>query len=109
MNHLTIITPDDWHLHLRDTPYLEAVVGDSARQFGRAIVMPNLVPPVRNCDDALAYRERCSTLGRDVRVSLADGTSVDGRARDVDGSGRLVLDTAGGPRTFGAGDVVHLR
>jgi dihydroorotase len=58
MNSLTIITPDDWHLHLRDTPYLQAVVADSARQFGRAIVMPNLVPPVRSCEDALAYRER---------------------------------------------------
>ena len=58
MNSLTIVTPDDWHLHLRDTPYMEAVVGDTARQFGRAIIMPNLVPPVRTCEDALAYRER---------------------------------------------------
>ncbi len=58
MNSLTIITPDDWHLHLRDTPYLQAVVADTARQFGRAIIMPNLVPPVRGCEDALAYRDR---------------------------------------------------
>lgn len=58
MNSLTIITPDDWHLHLRDTPYLEAVVADTARQFGRAIIMPNLNPPVRSCADALAYRDR---------------------------------------------------
>ena len=58
MNSLTIITPDDWHLHLRDSPYLDAVVGDTARQFGRAIIMPNLNPPVRSCDDAMAYRER---------------------------------------------------
>lgn len=58
MNSLTIITPDDWHLHLRDTPYLQAVVADTARQFGRAIIMPNLVPPVRSCEDALAYRDR---------------------------------------------------
>ncbi|MDH3761076.1 MAG: dihydroorotase [Gammaproteobacteria bacterium] len=58
MNSLTIITPDDWHLHLRDTPYLQAVVADTARQFGRAIVMPNLDPPVRSCEDALAYRQR---------------------------------------------------
>ena len=58
MNSLSIITPDDWHLHLRDTPYLEAVVADTARQFGRAIIMPNLNPPVRGCEDALAYRER---------------------------------------------------
>jgi dihydroorotase len=55
---ITIITPDDWHLHLRDTPFLEAVVGDTARQFARAIIMPNLKPPVRSCEEALAYRER---------------------------------------------------
>lgn len=58
MKSLTIITPDDWHLHLRDSPFLEAVVGDSARQFARAIIMPNLNPPVRTCEDAKAYRER---------------------------------------------------
>ena len=58
MNKITIITPDDWHLHLRDSAQMAAVVGDSARQFGRAIIMPNLNPPVRNCADALAYRER---------------------------------------------------
>jgi len=58
MNSFSIITPDDWHLHLRDTPFLEAVVGDTARQFGRAIVMPNLTPPVRTVDDAAAYRNR---------------------------------------------------
>ena len=58
MNELTITTPDDWHLHLRDSSRMEAVVGDTARQFRRAIIMPNLVPPVRNVDDARAYRER---------------------------------------------------
>lgn len=58
MNKLTIITPDDWHLHLRDTPYMEAVVNDTARQFGRAIIMPNLIPPVRTCAEAMAYRQR---------------------------------------------------
>ena len=58
MNRITIVTPDDWHLHLRDTPFLEAVVSDTARQFARAIIMPNLNPPVRTCEDALAYRSR---------------------------------------------------
>jgi dihydroorotase len=58
MNRLTIIKPDDWHLHLRDSPYLESVVGDSARQFSRAIIMPNLSPPVTTCENALAYRNR---------------------------------------------------
>lgn len=62
-------------------------------------------------DDALAvaYRERCATLGRQVRISLSDGRSVEGVARDVDAAGRLVLETAEGSQTFGAGDVVHLR
>ena len=58
---------------------------------------------------ALAYRERCTTIGREVRITLADGTAVDGVARDLDASGRLVLETSDGPRAFGAGDVVHLR
>lgn len=55
---ITITRPDDWHLHLRDGDALKAVVGDSARQFARAIVMPNLVPPVTTVDLALAYRQR---------------------------------------------------
>ncbi|MFT6372552.1 MAG: dihydroorotase [Gammaproteobacteria bacterium] len=58
MNKLTIIKPDDWHLHLRDSPYLAAVVGDTAKQFGRAIVMPNLKPPITNCEEAESYRQR---------------------------------------------------
>jgi dihydroorotase len=58
MNKLTIIKPDDWHLHLRDSPYLASVVGDTARQFGRAIVMPNLKPPIINCEEAESYRQR---------------------------------------------------
>ena len=56
MNRLTIIKPDDWHLHLRDSLQMKAVVADTARQFARAIIMPNLNPPVRTCEDALAYR-----------------------------------------------------
>ncbi|OZI77597.1 dihydroorotase [Bordetella genomosp. 12] len=55
---LTITRPDDWHLHLRDGAALEAVVGDTARQFARAIIMPNLKPPVTTTEQALAYRER---------------------------------------------------
>ena len=84
MKRLDIVKPDDWHLHLRDTPYLEAVVGDTARQFGRAIVMPNLTPPVRSCADALAYRERIlAALPADsefeplMTLYLTDNTSVD--------------------------------
>jgi len=55
---LTIRRPDDWHLHLRDGAMLEGVVAHSARDFARAIIMPNLVPPVITGADAKAYRER---------------------------------------------------
>ena len=55
---LTIRRPDDWHLHLRDGDMLRAVLPATAARFGRAIVMPNLVPPVVTLADAAAYRER---------------------------------------------------
>ena len=55
---LTIRRPDDMHLHLRDGAMLDAVLPETARHFGRAIVMPNLVPPVVTGDQAAAYRER---------------------------------------------------
>ena len=58
MTTLTITRPDDWHLHLRDGEALHAVVADTARQFARAIVMPNLRPPVVTTEQALAYRAR---------------------------------------------------
>jgi dihydroorotase len=58
MTHLTIRRPDDWHLHLRDGAMLAAVIDDTSRHFGRAIIMPNLVPPVVTGADAAAYRER---------------------------------------------------
>ena len=55
---LTITSPDDWHVHLRDEQMLERVVADTARTFRRAIVMPNLRPPVTTVAAARAYRER---------------------------------------------------
>ena len=55
---LTLLRPDDWHIHLRDAAALTHTVPDAARQFARAIVMPNLVPPVRNSQEADAYRQR---------------------------------------------------
>lgn len=58
MNRLTITRPDDWHLHLRDGPALAAVLAHTASQFRRAIVMPNLDPPITTTDQALAYRKR---------------------------------------------------
>ena len=55
---LTIRRPDDWHVHLRDGAMLQSVVGATARQFARAIVMPNLTPPVTDAEAARAYRDR---------------------------------------------------
>ncbi len=57
-NSLTIRRPDDWHVHLRDGDMLQSVVGATARQFARAIVMPNLTPPVTTSALGRAYRER---------------------------------------------------
>jgi dihydroorotase len=58
MQMLTITRPDDWHLHLRDGDAMKAVLPDTARRFARAIVMPNLKPPVTTVTQAAAYRER---------------------------------------------------
>ena len=58
MRKITIPRPDDWHLHLRDGAMLEGVIESSARHFARAIIMPNLVPPVTSVDAAAA----CASL-----------------------------------------------
>lgn len=58
MDRITITTPDDWHLHVRDGEALRSVVPFTARQFNRAIIMPNLTPPVTTTEQALAYRQR---------------------------------------------------
>ena len=58
MDQITLLRPDDWHLHLRDDAMLRAVLPDTAARFARAIVMPNLKPPVTTVADAQAYRER---------------------------------------------------
>jgi len=82
MQRLTLIQPDDWHLHLRDGDTLRAVLGHSARQFGRAVVMPNLKPPVTTVAAAEAYRRRILAAlpeGSDFRplmtLYLTDHTS----------------------------------
>ncbi len=81
---LTLPRPDDWHLHLRDGAFMTAVVGASARVFGRAIVMPNLRPPVTTTAAAVAYRERIlAALPAGTRFEplmtlyLTDNTSAD--------------------------------
>ncbi len=58
MQSISLIRPDDWHLHVRDGAALAAVVPHTARRFGRALIMPNLRPPVTTTEQALAYRER---------------------------------------------------
>ncbi len=66
MDQITLRRPDDWHLHLRDGAMLRAVAPETARHFARAIIMPNLVPPVVTGDQAAAYRER-------ILAALPDG------------------------------------
>ncbi|WP_435628198.1 dihydroorotase [Candidatus Ferrigenium straubiae] len=58
MQQITLTRPDDWHLHLRDDSLMQSVLPDTMRQFGRAIVMPNLRPPVTTTSQAQAYRTR---------------------------------------------------
>lgn len=84
MKTLTITRPDDWHLHLRDGAALKAVLPDSSRQFARAIVMPNLRPPVTTTELALAYRERilqalpaAQNFEPLMTLYLTDNTSAD--------------------------------
>jgi dihydroorotase len=91
MQTLTLIRPDDWHLHLRDGVALGAVVAATARQFARAIVMPNLKPPVTTTEQARAYRDRildavrravpdepaCQAFEPLMTLYLTDATSPD--------------------------------
>jgi dihydroorotase len=67
---LTITRPDDWHLHVRDGAAMAAVVPHTARQFGRAIIMPNLRPPITSTAAALAYRDR-------IRAAVPEGLSFE--------------------------------
>jgi dihydroorotase len=65
---LTLVRPDDWHLHLRDGAMLQAVLPESARHFARALIMPNLVPPVVTAAQAAAYRDR-------IQAALPEGAA----------------------------------
>jgi dihydroorotase len=85
---LTLTRPDDWHLHVRDGAAMAAVVPHTARQFGRAIIMPNLRPPVTTAAQAVAYRERIQAAvpaGVDftplMTLYLTDNTPADEIAR----------------------------
>ena len=70
MEQIKLIQPDDWHVHLRDGQAMQHVAGFTAAQFGRAIIMPNLTPPVTHVEHAIAYRER-------ILSSLEPGTKFD--------------------------------
>ena len=83
---LTILRPDDWHLHVRDDEAMQSVVPHTARQFGRAIIMPNLRPPVTSTDAALAYRHAARfelrwelATDSDAQAQPATGEDVEGR------------------------------
>jgi dihydroorotase len=70
MDRLTLRRPDDWHVHLRDGPAMARVLADTARRFARAIVMPNLKPPVTTTTQALHYRDR-------ILSALPDGVEFE--------------------------------
>jgi len=108
---LTITRPDDWHLHLRDGAAMQSVVPYTARQFGRAIVMPNLRPPVTTAAQASAYRERIlaavpagMSFQPLMTLYLTDNTPVDEikRAKDA-GVVALKLYPAGATTNSDAG------
>ena len=79
---LTLTRPDDWHIHFRDGASMQSILPDTARVFGRAIVMPNLKPPVVTVADAAAYRERLLAAAAGTRFEplmtlyLTDNTSL---------------------------------
>ena len=113
---LTIIKPDDWHLHLRDGEALEAVIGHTARQFARAIVMPNLKPPVTTVALAQAYQARIQQAMRKAGIAadaftplmtlyLTDNTSPDEivRAKETGAAIAVKLYPAGATTNSDAG------
>lgn len=114
---ITLIRPDDWHLHLRDGSHMASVLPHTARQFARAIVMPNLKPPVTTTADAAAYRDRIlAALPQGMRFEplmtlyLTDNTDPDEirRAQDTGFIHAVKLYPAGATTNSAAG-VTDLR
>lgn len=114
---ISLIRPDDWHLHLRDGAAMASVLPHTARQFARAIVMPNLKPPVTTAQDAAAYRERIlAALPEGMRFEplmtlyLTDNTPPDEirRAQDTGFIHAVKLYPAGATTNSAAG-VTDLR
>ncbi len=116
VNTLSIIKPDDWHLHLRDGEALEAVIGHTAKQFARAVVMPNLKPPVTTVALAQAYLSRIEQAMIKAGIAagsfrplmtlyLTDNTSPDEivRAKDTGAAVAVKLYPAGATTNSDAG------
>ena len=108
LDSLTLTRPDDWHLHVRDGAQLASVVPFTARQFARAVIMPNLKPPVTTVEQARAYRERIlaalpagSTFEPLMTLYLTDGTTPD-EIRAAKASGIIV-----GAKLYPAGATTH--
>ena len=108
MDRLTLKRPDDGHLHLRDGAAMASVLADSARRFARAVIMPNLAPPVRTTEQALSYRERIlaalpagAAFEPLMTLYLTDDTAPEEIAR-ARASGRVV-----GVKLYPAGATTH--
>lgn len=115
MQEITIQTPDDWHLHFRDGDILQETVPATARCFHRAIVMPNLVPPVRTADEALAYKERILAARPDgsdfeplMTLYLTDNTTPDDIKRAAENGIRAVKLYPAGATTNSDSAVTNL-
>ncbi len=111
LQEITLIRPDDWHVHLRDGEALKAVAAHTARQFARAVIMPNLRPPITTTEQAIAYKARIrAAVGADavfepiMTLYLTDNTPPDEikRARDA-GVKALKLYPAGATTNSDAG------
>ena len=110
---IQLIQPDDWHLHIRDGDVMKDVLADTARQFARAIIMPNLKPPVTTVDLANAYRTRIEANLKSLGVTdftplmtlyLTDNTSADEvRKAKVEGVAAFKLYPAGATTNSDAG------
>jgi dihydroorotase len=119
-NRLTIRRPDDWHVHLRDGAVLAGVLPYTARQFARAIIMPNLSPPVTSVEAAIAYRTRIMAAlpaGADftplMTAYLTDGSDPDelarGYAEGVFTAAKLYPAHATTGSAHGVTDVANIR
>lgn len=119
INTITITRPDDWHVHLRDGEVLKDTVADISRYFGRAIVMPNLVPPATNAEQAKAYYDRIMAASPSKHFQplmvlyLTDNTSaqdiVDAKESGIVYAAKLYPAGATTNSSSGVTDVANLK